>query len=136
MVKKQKKSAADKLNPKQRLFCELFASSEEFFGNGVQSYLKAYGCSYSTAKTNAHQQLTKTHILAYINELLEVVLNEAHADKQLAFLITQNADFGAKMAAIREFNALRQRITKKFEGTVSLAQAVHKAMTDDKNKEQ
>lgn len=74
--------------------------------------------------------MTNVDLLAYINELLEVVLNEAHVDKQLAFLITQNADFGAKLGAIREFNALRKRITQKTEGTLTLAQAIHQAMTD------
>ncbi|NIT55190.1 MAG: hypothetical protein GWN00_02750 [Aliifodinibius sp.] len=68
--------------------------------------------------------------MAYINELLEVALNEAHVDKQLAFLLTQNADLGVKLGAIREFNAVRQRITKKFEGTTTLAQAIHQALTD------
>jgi hypothetical protein len=62
--------------------------------------------------------------------LLDLSLNKAHVDKQLAFLITQNADFSAKMAAIREFNALRKRVTQKFEGTLTLAQALHQAMQD------
>ena len=34
--------AQRKLNPKQKKFCELFASDREFFGNGVQSYIEAY----------------------------------------------------------------------------------------------
>ena len=132
----KKKSAGDKLNPLQRKFGKLYASEREFFGNGVQAYAKAYVIdlstrgAYQSAKSAASRLLTNVNLLAYINELLEVVLNEAHVDKQLAFLITQNADFGAKLGAIREFNALRQRVTKKFEGTMSLAQAVHQAMTD------
>ncbi len=132
----KKKSAGDKLNPLQRKFGKLYASEREFFGKGVQAYAKAYGIdlstrgAYQSAKTCAWRLLTNVDLLAYINELLEVGLNQAHVDKQLAFLITQNADFGAKLGAIREFNALRQRVTKKFEGTMSLAQAVHQAMTD------
>ena len=134
----KKKSAGDKLNPLQRKFGKLYASEREFFGNGVQAYAKAYGIdlstrgAYQSAKTCAWRLLTNVDLLAYINELLEVVLNEAHVDKQLAFLLTQNVDFGAKRGAIKEFNALRQRITKKFEGTLTLAQAVHKAMTNKK----
>lgn len=31
-----------KLTPKQLLFCRLYASDREFFGNGVQSYIEAY----------------------------------------------------------------------------------------------
>ncbi len=133
----KKKSARDKLNPQQRKFCELYASDREFFGNGVQAYAKAYSIdlstrgAYQSAKSAASRLLTNVNLLAYINELLEGIgLNEAHVDKQLAFLITQNADLGAKLGAIKEFNTLRRRITKKIEGTLTLAQAVHQAMTD------
>jgi len=137
----KKKSAGDKLHPLQRKFGKLYASEREFFGNGVQSYAEAYGIDlskkrgYSTAKAAASRLLTNVNLLAYINELLEAVLNEAHVDKQLAFLITQNADFSAKMAAIREFNALRKRITQKVEGTMTFAQALHEAMTDENGEE-
>jgi hypothetical protein len=93
----KKKSAGDKLNPLQRKFGKLYASEREFFGNGVQAYAKAYGIdlstrgAYQSVKSAASRLLTNVNLLAYINELLEVVLNEAHVDKQLAFLITQNA---------------------------------------------
>ena len=137
-MEKKNKSAGDKLSLKDRKFCQLFTSEREFFGNGVQSYAKAFDKDlskkgqYTVCKTLASRLLTKVHLFAYINELLDLSLNKAHVDKQLAFLITQNADFSAKMAAIREFNALRQRIIQKFEGTVvGLAQAVHQAMTDN-----
>jgi len=132
----KKKSAGDKLNPRQLKFGKLYASEREFFGNGVQAYAKVYGIdlstrgAYQSAKTCAWRLLTNVDLLAYINELLDLSLNKAHVDKQLAFLITQNADFSAKMAAIREFNAIRKRITQKFEGTLTLAQAIHQAMTD------
>ena len=32
-------------------------------------------------------------------------------------MITQNADFGNKMAAVREYNKLKQRITDKIDYT-------------------
>jgi len=116
----KKKSAGDKLNPLQRKFGKLYASERELFGNGVQAYAKAYGIdlstrgAYQSAKTCAWRLLTNVDLLAYINELLEVVLNEAHVDKQLAFLITQNADFGSKLGAIKEYNALKNRIKNKM----------------------
>lgn len=115
-----------RLTPKNKRFCELFATDREFFGNGVQSYIKAYNIdlsksnAYAGAGRGANRLLKNAKILAYINKLLKVVLNEAHVDKQLAFLITQNVDFKAKMSAIKEFNALRQRVTKKFEGDLNL----------------
>ena len=133
----KKKSAGDKLNPLQRKFGKLYASDREFFGNGVQAYAEAYGIvlstrgAYQSAKSAANRLLTNVNLLAYINKLLEVVLNEAHVDKQLAFLITQNADFGAKLGAIREFNTLRKRIGGTFEGKLTFAQALHEAEKDD-----
>jgi len=88
--------------------------------------------AYRSAKTCAWRLLTNVDILAYVNKLLEdIALNIAHVDKQLAFLITQNADFGAKLGAIREFNALRKRIVGKFEGKLTFAQALHEAEKDD-----
>ncbi len=116
----KKKSAGDKLNPLQRKFGKLYASEREFFGNGVQAYAKAYGIdlstrgAYQSAKTCAWRLLTNVDLLAYINELLDLSLNEAHVDKQLAFLITQNVDFGSKLGAIKEYNALKNRIKNKM----------------------
>ncbi len=97
-------------------FCQLYASDEEFFGNGVQSYIAAFGIDlsvpgkYVVARKSASDLLTKPHILRRINELLELRgLNNVFVDKQLEFLVTQNADFGAKIKAIVEFNKLKKR---------------------------
>ena len=127
--RKCKKSTGNKkLTLAQQRFCELYATDREFFGNGVQSYAEAFNkditkkSGYSTARTEASKLLTYPNILVYINELLDLTLNDAHVDKQLAFLITQSAELGVKLGAVREFNALKQRITKKFEGAVSIDQ--------------
>lgn len=116
--KKYKKS----LTLKNKLFCKYYATDVEFFGNGVQSYIKAYGIntdkqgSYSTASSSAKNLLKKHHILAYINEIMsETGFSDQFADKQLSFLMTQNAELGTKLGAIREFNALKKRIIKKME---------------------
>ncbi len=107
-----------KLNKKQERFCQLFVS-KEFFGNGVQSYIEAYNIppeGYNAARVSASDLLTKPNICDYINELLEQSgLNDEFVDKQLLFMITQNADFTQKMAAIREYNKLKSRITDKKE---------------------
>lgn len=107
------------LTEQQELFCEFYATDREFFGNGVKSYMQAYpDADYNSARTNASVLLTNTNILARINELLEdMALNDEFVDKQIAMLITQNADWGAKMSAIKEYNALKSRITKKVEVT-------------------
>ena len=124
------------LNEQQELFCEFYAQDEELFANGVKCYMKAYpGSDYNTAKVNASKLLTNTNILARINELLEVgPLNDVFVDKQLAMLITQNVDWSVKMQAMKEYNALKKRITQKIEVTTQEEQnleAVAKDLAND-----
>jgi len=111
-----------KLNVNQQRFCEYFATEKEFFGNGVQSYIEAYGINvskkgaYATARVSAHHLLTNPNVLHYINEIMEVaVLNDTFVDKELAFLISQDADFGSKIGAIKEYNKIKSRITDKVQ---------------------
>lgn len=111
-----------KLTPQQELFCKLYASDKEFFGNGVQSYIEAYGVDtskrgwYATARSGAYENLTKPYILERINEIFEAQgLNDSYVDKQLEKLITQDADFKAKLGAIQEYNKMKGRIIHKQE---------------------
>lgn len=111
-----------KLKPEWELFCQFFAVNYETFGNATQSYAKAYhidlnrkGANHS-CRSNGYRLLTNDDILARINQLLsELVMNDTTVDMELAFLIAQKIDFGAKIAAIREYNNLKQRITRKIE---------------------
>lgn len=105
------------LTPKRERFCQLYVS-EEFFGNGVQSYIEAYNLTiesqadYNSARAAASRLLTNVNVCDRINELLDDAgLNDQFVDKQLLFMITQQADFAQKMAAIREYNKLKSRIT-------------------------
>lgn len=110
------------LNLQQEEFCQLFIKPDsEFFGNGTQSYLKAYGdeytkrtgkeMSYKTAQVQAYQALRSPKIINRINELLEASgFNEQNVDKQHLFLINQYADLKTKLGAIKEFNVLKKRI--------------------------
>lgn len=110
-------------NPKQETFCRLYASEAETFGNGVASYGEAYGMNvwgdskdYRTAVAGASRLLTNSNVLKRINMLLETdQLNDAWIDRQLAFVATQNADLGAKVSAIREYNKLKGRIDNKLK---------------------
>lgn len=111
----------DELNLNQIMFCQLFATHKEFFGNGIQSYIEAYDISpskYQSAGACASRLLKNVKILAYINKILEKTgFSDEFADKQLSMLMTQNADFKSKLGAIKEYNALKMRITKKHEVT-------------------
>ena len=55
--------------------------------------------------------------MCFIEALLEAKLgfSDAFADKQLAFCMSQSADLRTKLAAIREYNALKGRVKKKLE---------------------
>lgn len=117
---------ADNLNQKQELFCQYYASDREFFGNGVESYIEAYDPIttkpnwYKTAAAAASRLLKNVKVIDRINVLLEEGgLNDQFVDKQLVFIIKQHADFGSKMAAIREYNKLKSRITEKTEETIT-----------------
>lgn len=109
------------LTDKQRKFCELYACGDTR-GHGVNSYSIAYGIDlteqggYARCKVGASENLTKDNILQYIRDLFEDKdLNDTVVDNELAFVIKQNADFGSKVAAIKEYNQLKARIIKKIE---------------------
>lgn len=119
------------LNLKQRAFCELFASDREFFGNGMASYAEAYNIdlskkgAYKTAQANASRLLSNAKILKEIDRLLELHgLNDSFVDKQLEFLITQNADYSTKLGSIREYNKLKKRIADRIEHTGKDGEAI------------
>jgi hypothetical protein len=126
-----------KLTLKQEEFCRLYASSEEFFANGVQSYSTAYGQeitdkkSYDVCASGAYENLRKPQISARIDELLELRgLNDSYVDKQLELLITQKVDFKSKLGAIKEYNALRSRVTVLSKSEV-VAEVTTKAEKSD-----
>jgi len=112
------------LNQQQELFCQYYSSDREFFGNGTQAYIEAYDVDtskpnyYKTAAAAASRLLTNVKILNRINELLELRgLNDSFIDKQLEFLVTQNAELSTKLSAIKEYNKLKSRVMEKSEVT-------------------
>lgn len=118
----------DGLNLKQEEFCQLYVNGDkELFGNGTQCYLQVYGLtdkktgktiSYLAAMANASRLLRNDKVLKRINELLEVGgFNDENIDKQHLFLINQHADLKTKMAAIKEYNALKSRVQNKLDIT-------------------
>ncbi len=139
------KQEKDGLNPQQEMFCQLYASSEEFFAHGTNAYIEAYNMDtskpnhYKVAQAASSRLLSNVIILNRINELLELRgLNDQFVDKQLEFLITQNADLGTKVASIREYNKLRSRIINRTEITLPtpiLGGITNEVRTDDSSTE-
>ena len=109
---------ASGLTMEEEKFCQAFVS-KDFFGNGIQSYIEVHpNVKYGSAATASRKLLVRTDITDRINALLdEAGLNDNFVDKQLLIMITQNADYSAKIQAIREYNKLRQRIIEKVDLT-------------------
>lgn len=119
LAKKKKANKEMTLNQRQEYFCQLYATEKEFFGNGVESYLEAYGATldkskpnwYKTACVNASRLLSNAKVCDRINSILEDSgFNDVAVDKQLAFLLTQHTDLKTKLGAIKEFNKLKARV--------------------------
>ena len=115
------KKIDSELNVHQEKFCKLYVT-KEFFGNGTEAYIEAYGIdltkkgAYEGARASASRLLTDANILKRINKLLDNEgLNDSYVDKQLLFVITQNADMGSKVQAIKEYNKLKQRIDERIK---------------------
>lgn len=118
----EEEKVGESLNRRQELFCQLYTTSKEFYGNGVQSYLEVYNIDrtkkwwYDTACINASKLLSNTKVCNRINNLLSSEwLNDQFVDKQLLHLITQHAEWSNKLWAIREYNKLKQRITDRIK---------------------
>lgn len=122
LLARQDKRKKRRLSPRQEMFCRLYATDQEFFANGVQSYIRAYKPDQSTlrwydhARVRASAILGEERILNRINELLEIQrLNDPYVDKQLGFLIHQHSDLSVKLGGIREYNRLKSRIEQKIK---------------------
>lgn len=133
MAKTSNKTAAKTeagLNHHQEEFCKFYTSSEavdrELFGNGVQCYIEVYEPDqtkpnwYKTALAASSRLLANVKVIGRINELLiEGGFNDSNVDKQHLFLINQHADLKTKMAAIKEYNAVKKRVENKMTLEVS-----------------
>ena len=89
---------------------------EEFLGNGTRAYADAYGFEqegnwWKTCAAGASRMLKSTKISNRINEILKVVMNDAIVDNELGYVIAQKSDLNSKVAAIREYNKLKKRIS-------------------------
>ncbi len=88
----------EELTEEQRIFCIYY--SRTF--NATQSYLKAYGCSYSTALTNGPALLRKTRIKNEIERLKEIKRQQIVAGEEDIVELQMRIAF-ADMGQILEF---------------------------------
>jgi hypothetical protein len=137
----------EELPLKRELFCRFYTQNEDLFGNATHSYAEAYEYKLDTLNTEAvysepdengktekiedseHQKaihvcaveasrlLRNPDVQARITALLNEILKDEVVDSQLAKLIMQDKEPAAKIAAIREYNKIRQRIVDKTDIT-------------------
>ncbi len=147
---KKKKPVAVKpgLNPKHELFCQFYVKNSELFGNATLSYAEAYAYSldelsrakpmdaegkptddseyqkqYNVCSVEGHRLLRSPKIQDRLTKLLNEMLKDDVVDRELVKVILQDHKPEAKVAAIREYNKLKARITEKVEhsGNISIS---------------
>lgn len=129
------KHRAGGLTPKEEKFCRLYAS-DDYFCNGVRAYLEAFKkkgkpIGYASARARASMLLTNVNILARINQLIDLVINDVTVDKELGKVITQDADFRSKVQAIKEYNRVKKRVADPGFSVAVLLESEHKKALDE-----
>lgn len=104
------------LTPQQEIFCQNFVLREEFLGNGTRAYADAYGIEqegnwWKTCAAGASRLLKSVKIANRIGDILKIVMNDAIVDNELGYVIAQKSDLNSKVAAIREYNKLKKRVS-------------------------
>lgn len=69
------------------------------------------------AQVEATRLLSKVVISARIDKLLNSLFSDDFADNEMAYVIGQRFDLNAKVAAYKEYNKLKQRVTEKIDIT-------------------
>ncbi len=128
------KNITDQLTIKQELFCQYMVNNSKTFDNATQAYAVAYEYNlsnlddtkkidsfkaYRICSTCGCQNLRKPKIIGRIAALLNELSTDHIVDSQLAFLILQNGNLKVKVAAIKEYNRLKGRISSKRETAVT-----------------
>lgn len=119
----KKRSALDKaiddvissdLTERQKLFCLLYTTDAQCFGNASRSYIVAYDLKTPKERKPARQLgwrlLTNDYIIAYRDKLLKAAFTNTGVDKSLSEIIAQKKDMHASLGAIREYNKLKNRV--------------------------
>jgi len=128
-------NAKKKLKPAEKLFCQLYAGSSDYFNNATRAYGIAYekvlppigkpktdwtkteALVYNLASVEGHNLLIKPSIRQECEKVLKSDFKNEMADKELNWTIKQREDLSAKMTAIKEYNKLKQRIIEKTDIT-------------------
>lgn len=138
---------SDSINPERELFCDYYTRPGDTFGVATTSYANAYGYnldelpkddeiwktlangkkekivrssyerSYSVCAMQGGRLLKDANVLARIQKMRVEKMTDEFVDSELMKVITQDEEKTPKVAAIREFNRLSQRVTDKLDLT-------------------
>lgn len=120
------------LNPEQEMFCGAYTTPGETFCNGVKSYAVAYGYllplrddgeidtkspEYSACKANGGRMMFNEKIRMMIQNKLLEQFNDKTVDARTSQILLNGRDSDS-LQAIKMYNDLKQRVTKKVDVSV------------------
>lgn len=121
------------LNPEQEIFCMAWTSQGDTFHNNTKSYAEAYGynlplredggvdttsAEYLACKANGGRMMFNPSVRTMIQELFLKQFNEKVADARTSEIMIHGKDADS-LQAIKIYNDLKQRVTKKIDVTVA-----------------
>lgn len=120
------------LNPEQEMFCGAYTTPGETFCNGVKSYAVAYGYllplrddgeidtkspEYLACKANGGRMMFNEKIRMMIQNKLLEQFNDKTVDARTSQILLNGRDSDS-LQAIKMYNDLKQRVTKKVDVSV------------------
>lgn len=78
----------------------------------VKSFEKQAKRVEKSARSLGSLLLTKMGIRGRIDTLMDAMISDEFNDREMQYVITQRYDLASKVAAMREYNALKKRIAK------------------------
>lgn len=103
-----------KLNQKQKAFCDFYIESL----NATESYVKAYECSYNTARTNGARLLANANIKKYIDEVMSAKDESRIASQDEILQILTDIARGITEEEVVQFSQLGEELRTTRKPTI------------------
>lgn len=103
-----------KLNKKQKAFADYYIESL----NATESYVKAYECSYNTARTNGARLLANTNIKKYIDEVMSAKDESRIASQDEILQILTDIARGVTEEEVVQFSQLGEELRTTRKPTI------------------
>ena len=103
-----------KLNKKQKAFADYYIESL----NATESYVKAYECSYNTARTNGARLLANANIKRYIDEVMSAKDESRIASQDEILQILTDIARGVTEEEVVQFSQLGEELRTTRKPTI------------------